>query len=185
MSQVREVNRLGALNLRQETTKLEEYEFVKLVNFDVARKPGTLALRRGRDFLYSVNTAEVVRQVAKINGTRYQVAGDQLYRDGTAITRDLSTENETNFQAFRPLDDTRIWAFIADDNLMIKDSGNEDPPKGEDLFLWGIDLIPLPAPKLANQTGKDPTDTIDAGVYKIAVTQIRWDVSEGEQLVLI
>jgi hypothetical protein len=172
MAAVREINRLGALNLRQETTKLEEFELVKLLNFDVSRKPGTLCLRRGRDTQYTVNVGEVVRQVAKVNGTRYQVSGEYLYRDGSAIMRDLSDERETNFQPFRPLDDTAIWAFIADDNIMVKDDG-------ERLFLWGIDLLPLPAPKLANQTGKDPTDTITAGTYGIAVTQIRWDVSES------
>ena len=172
MAAVKEINKLGALNLRQETTKLEEHELTKLVNFDISRKPGTLCLRRGREFLYSVNASDVIRQVAKVNGSRYQVAGEYLYRDGTAIMRDLSPEEETNFQAFRPLDDTAIWAFVADDNIMVKDDG-------ERLYLWGIDLIPLPGPKLANQTGKDPSDTITAGTYSAAVTQIRWDLSEG------
>jgi hypothetical protein len=186
-TQVREINRLGALNLRQETTKLEEYECVKLVNFDVSRKPGTLALRRGKELLYNVSVGEIVRQVAKVNGKRYQVAGRLLYRDGTAIVRELADpedpnpENsltplgnqkslETNFQAFRPLDDTHIWAFIADDNIMFKDDGTRT-------YLWGIDLIPLPKPQLANQTGKVSTDTITAGTYGIAVTQIRWDIT--------
>lgn len=171
MAEVHEINRLGALNLRQETTKLQEYELVKLVNFDVSRKPGTLCLRRGKGFLYNVSTSgNVVRQVAKVNGTRYQVSGDQLYRNGTAIMRDLDTENETNFQPYRPLNDTNIWAFIADDNIMVKDNGTL-------LYLWGLDLVPLPKPKLANQTGKDPSDTITAGTYGIAVTQIRFDAT--------
>lgn len=175
MSQVREINRLGALNLRQETTKLEEYELVKLVNFDIGRKPGTLTLRRGRELLYAV-ASNRIRQVAKVNGFRYQVAGERLYRDGVAITQDLAVEHETNFQAFRPLNDSNIWAFVADDNLMIKDNGT-------DTFLWGIDLVPLPGPQVANQTGKDPTDTIDAGTYGVAVTQVRWDTSGGGRLV--
>ena len=172
MSTVKEITKLGALNLRQETTKLEEFECVKLVNFDISRKPGTLALRRGTDFQYSVSTVDIVRQVAKVNGTRYQVAGEDLYRAGVAIMGNLSDEHETNFQAYRPLDDTAIWAFVADDNIMVKDDGSR-------LYLWGLDLIPLPAPKLCTQTGKDPTDTIGAGTYGIAVTQVRWDETQS------
>ena len=171
MSTVKEITKLGALNLRQETTKLEEYELVKLVNFDISRKPGTLALRRGSDLQYNVST-NIVRQVAKVNGTRYQVAGTNLFRAGSSIMGDLSTEHETNFQAYRPLDDTAIWAFVADDNIMVKDDGSR-------LYLWGLDLVPLPAPKLCNQTGKDPTDTIVAGTYGIAVTQVRWDETQS------
>lgn len=183
MDKVKEIQKLGALNLRQDPAKLEEFELVKLSNFDVSRKPGSLVLRRGKETLYSVSaaTGDIVRQIAKINGFRYQVAGDQLFRDGVAITRDLATASErtdagnlknleTNFQAFRPLNDTTIWAFVADDNLMIKDSD-------EGLRLWGIDLIPTPKPQLANQTGKVSTDTITAGTYRAAVTQIRWDNS--------
>ena len=173
MDKVKEIIKLGALNLRQDPTKLEEWELVKLVNFDISRKPGTLTVRRGRDFLYLVSATDIVRQVAKVNGFRYQVAGEFLYRDGAAIVRNLSTERETNFQAFRPLDDTDIWAFIADDNLMFKDNG-------EDTFLWGIDLVPTPPPQLANQTGKISTDTITAGTYQAAVTQIRWDTGPTE-----
>lgn len=172
MDKVKEITKLGALNLRQDPQKLEDWELVKLENLDISRKPGTLTLRRGRELLYNVSVTNSVRQVAKINGYRYQVAGEHLYRDGIAITRDLATENETNFQAFRPLDDTTIWAFVADDNLMVKDNGTN-------LRLWGIDLIPTPQPRLANQTGKLSTDTITAGTYSAAVTQIRWDLSEG------
>lgn len=172
MSTVKEITKLGALNLRQETTKLEEFELVKLVNFDISRKPGTLSLRRGSEVQYSIASQDVVRQVAKVNGTRYQVANQNLYRAGTAIMGDLSTENETNFQAYRPLDDTAIWAFVADDNIMVKDDGSR-------LYLWGLDLIPLPAPQLCNQTAKDPADTIVAGTYGIAVTQVRWDETQS------
>jgi len=172
MSTVKEITKLGALNLRQETTKLQEFELTKLVNFDISRKPGTLTLRRGSELQYGVSTSDIVRQIAKVNGTRYQVAGENLYRDGAAIMGDLAPEHETNFQAFRPLDDTAIWAFIADDNIMVKDDGSR-------LYLWGLDLVPLPAPKLCNQTGKDPADTIVAGTYGIAVTQVRWDETQS------
>jgi len=178
MANVQEVNRLGALNLRQETTKLEEWELVKLVNFDISRKPGTLCLRRGRDFQYVVSVSQVIRQVAKVNGFRYQVAGTQLFRDGEAIVRELADELETNIQSFRPLDDTTIWAFIADDNIMAKDDG-------ERTYIWGLQLLPLPGPKVANQTGKDAEDTITAGTYGIAVTQVRWDTSESNPLLAI
>lgn len=172
MDKVKEVTKFSGLNLRQDPSNLQDNELVKLTNFDISRKPGSLSLRRGKEFLYTVSAANLVRQVAKVNGSRYQVAGDVLYRDGQAITYGLSPENETNFQAFRPLDDTAIWAFIADDNFMIKDDGSR-------LFLWGIDLIPTPKPQLCNQTGKSATDTVTAGTYSAAVTQIRWDTSEG------
>lgn len=178
---VKEITHLGALNLRQESTKLEQYELVKLVNFDISRKPGTLTLRRGKELLYDVSSAnvnpnhdEVIRQVAKNNGTRYQVAGTHLYRNGVALIRDLATERETNFQSFRPLNDTAIWEFIADDNVMGKDDGSRT-------YIWGLDLVPLPGPFLSNQTGKSPTDTITQGTYGCAVTQIRWDTTESGQ----
>jgi hypothetical protein len=129
-------------------------------------------LRAGRSNLYFVNAGEVIRQVAKVNGIRYQVSRETLYRDGEAIASDLSTEHETNFQAFRPLNDTAIWAFIADDNHMMKSDATR-------LFNWGIDLIPTPSPRLINQTGKISSDTITAGTYSAAVTQLRWDITEG------
>jgi hypothetical protein len=183
MDKVKEVTKLAALNLRMDQSLLEDLELVKLVNFDVARKPGSLALRRGKEYLLTTSPGEVVRQVAKVNGTRYQVAGSLLYRNGVALASDLasglestvlgnSKNQETNFQAFRPLNDTHIWALIADDNYMTKDDGTNH-------YLWGIDLIPTPKPQVCNQTGKKSTDTITAGTYTIAVTQLRWDITES------
>ena len=74
---------------------------------------------------------------------------------------------ETSIQSFRDLSDAYIWAFIADDAVMLKDNGTV-------LYQWGIDLVPTPDPQICNQTGKTSGDTITAGRYTGAVTQIRF-----------
>ena len=168
---VKEVLKMGGLNLRQEPADLEDHALVKVSNFDPYRAPGTLTVRRGRELLSQTSLIAAIRQISKVNGFRYQVAGQTLYRNNVAITGGILDDSlETNFVGFRPLNDSVIWAFVADDALMLKDDGTRT-------YLWGLDKVPVPAPKVANQTGKTSGDTITAGDYTIAVTQIRWDNS--------
>ena len=160
---------MRGLDLRPEEADIEEVESRKLVNLDPFQKPGALVVRRGTEVLGGPLQDDLVRAVARINSVRYQVAGRRLYREFSAITGPYLAENEkTNFAAFRPLDDTVIWAFIADDDWMLKSDATR-------LYQWGIDEPLEPGPLLANQTGVLPSDTITAGVYKIAVTQLRYD----------
>ena len=88
-----------------------------------------------------------------------------------AIMGPYLAENEkTSFTAFRPLNDTVTWAFIGDDDWMMKDDGTR-------FYAWGIDEPLLPAPRVANQTLAVPGDTIETGTYTTAVTQLRFDNS--------
>jgi len=173
--EVKEITKLAGLNLRQETADLEDVEASKLVNLDPFQQPGTWVVRRGRTLLVgslsdftSANFTTVVRTIAKVNEVRYQVVGRMLFRNGVAIGEGLSNELQTTIKGFRPLNDSAIWAFIADDAGMTKDDGTN-------IRLWGLTELPTPKPKLANQTGKTPGDTITAGTYQSAVTQIRFD----------
>jgi len=164
--QIKEVLQLRGLNLRQEAADVEDPESRKLVNLDPFQQPGSLKVRRGREVLGGPLDSDLVRAVARINAVRYQVAGRRLYRNFTAITGPYLAENEkTSFTAFRPLDDSVIWAFIADNDWMLKADATR-------LYAWGIDPPLSPDPKVANQTGKTPGDTIATGTYKIAVTHL-------------
>ena len=167
--QIKEILQLRGLNLRQEPADVEEPESRKLVNLDPFQQPGALRIRRGRSVLGGPLSDDLVRAVARINSVRYQVAGRTLYRNFTAITGPYLAENEqTTFAAFRPLDDSVTWAFIADDDWMLKSDATR-------LFAWGIEEPLAPDPKVANQTGVTPGDTLTAGTYTIAVTQLRYD----------
>ena len=166
----KEITKLTGVNLRQESTDLADHDAQKCVNFDVSSKPGALVIRRGKTTLSSTTLSDtVLRYISKVNGTRYQIAGRKVYRDMSAITADALHEDkiQTSIVPMRALDDVYIWAFIADDALMIKDNANVT-------YIWGIDLVPEPDPQIVNQTGKDPSDTIEAGTYTGAVTQIRF-----------
>lgn len=178
--QLKEITQLRGLNLRQEEADVEESESRKLVNMDPFQKPGTLVIRRGREILGGPLHNDLVRAVARINSTRYQVAGRRLYREFDAITGPYLAANlKTSFAAFRPLDDSVTWAFIADDDWMMKDDAVSI--ESNRLYQWGIEEPLSPDPKVANQTGVTPGDTITAGTYKIAVTQLRYDHTQDIQ----
>lgn len=171
-NQAKEVNALNGLNLRQESADLQDSDSSKLVNLDPFRKPGTLELRKGRSTLQGVIISDpIIRTISKVNDNRYQVAGRTAYRDmAPIVARDtLDAEKETTIVPFRPLLDSHIWAFLADDALMFKDDGTNT-------YIWGIDLLPEPGPKVTNQTAKVFGDEIDEGSVTIAVTQIRMDL---------
>jgi len=170
---IKEVLQLRGLNLRQEKVDVEDPEARFLSNLDPFREPGALNIRKGRDVLLGSFSPELLlRTIARINATRYQVAGRHLYRAGKKIASDLAANLQTQLTPFRPLNDSITWAFVADDDFMLKDDSKTGK---ERLFLWGLDQPLLPGPKVANQTGKNPGDTITAGTYKIAVTQLRYD----------
>ena len=171
--QIKEIFQFKGLNLRQVAADVEDPESRKLVNLDPFQQPGALVVRRGKEVLGGPLQDDLVRAVARINSVRYQVAGRRLYRNFTAITGPYLAKNEkTAFAAFRPLDDSVTWAFIADDDWMLKSDATR-------LFQWGIDEPLSPDPKVANQTGVTPGDTIAVGVYKIAITQLRFDHTQA------
>lgn len=167
--QIKEVLQLRGLNLRQEAADVEDPESRKLVNLDPFQKPGALRIRRGTEALGGPLLDDLVVAIARINAVRYQVAGRRLYRNFEAITGPYLAENEkTSFTAFRPLDDSVTWAFIADDDWMLKSDDTR-------LYQWGIGEPLDPGPQMANQTGVTAGDTITAGTYIGAVTQLRYN----------
>ena len=167
----KEINSLSGVNLRQESSDIPETDAIFCQNVDVAAKPGVAFIRRGKTDLLDITINDLIlRYLHKVNGFRYQIAGRTVYRDMIAITTNETLdprEIQTSIQPFRDLNDAYIWAFIADDAVMIKDNGTV-------LYQWGIDLVPEPDPQIMNQTGKDATDTIVSGTYTAAVTQIRF-----------
>lgn len=170
--QIKEVLQLRGLNIRQETADVEDPESRRLVNFDPFRKPGALCVRKGRVKLLGQLPSNVIRMLAKLGLVRFQVTGRAIYRDGVAITaHELATNLRTQAASFRPLDDSAIWMFFADDDLMVKDDG-------ERTYVWGIDEPLEPGPKVSNQTAKTSGDTIATGEFTIAVTQLRYDLSD-------
>jgi len=168
--QVKEILQLRGLNIRQEPADVEDPESRTLVNFDPFRKPGALCIRKGR-VIIDGQLSDPIRLLAKVGDVRYQVAGRSAYREFDAIIGPELAENEqTTATTFRPLSDSTIWAFFADDDLMFKDDGTNT-------YVWGIDEPLDPGPQVANQTSKTAGDTITLGVYTIAVTQLRYDLS--------
>ena len=168
--QVRQSVKLGGINLRQEPADAEDHDLLQVTNLDPYRTPGTLTVRRGQEPLLATSVFAHIRTLGKVNGNRYQVAARVPYRAMEAIVGPvLAEELETHIVGFRPLNDTAIWAFFADDELMFKDDG-------ERTYVWGLETLPEPGPKVANQTGKISGDVIPEGRYGIAVTQIRWDL---------
>lgn len=170
--QSKEVTNLaGGLNLRAESADLRPQDAAVLVNLEPSRVIGSLVVRRGRSDLGSFTLSDtLIRTVAKVDGARYQVAGRRVYRAGTAITlaNTLSSNLETTILPFRPLQDSEIWAFVADEGAMFKDDGTNT-------YRWGLEEPSDPVPKLSNQSGADADDPSDNGTIQIAVTQIRYD----------
>lgn len=167
----KEIRQLAGVNLRQDETDIDDKNATKAVNLDPSVRAGSVVVRRGRSDLGGQTLSDLIlRYLAKVNGFRYQIAGRKIYRDMVAITAAEtldSDQRETTIVPFRDLSDAYIWAFVADDATMLKDNGTV-------LYQWGIDLIPTPDPQICNQTGKTASDTITAGRYTAAVTQIRF-----------
>lgn len=129
--------RFLGVNLRQDRVSLADEEVAKAINADLHSQPGTIVLRLGRTAQNeSALTDLAIRRIAKINGHRYRVAGRSLYCGETALIESLLSPNLiTTMLPFRPLADTTVWNFVADDNAMYKVDCTEA------LGTWG-----LPAP---------------------------------------
>lgn len=170
--QIKEVLQMRGINIRNEAADIEDPETRSILNFDPFQKPGALVIRRGKVYVRGPLdiTGSSIRALAKVNAKLYEVAGRMVYRESTAIAAELAANLQTSITSFRPLNDSVTWAFFADDDLMFKDDTSRT-------YVWGIDEPLAPGPKVANQTGKEAGDTITAGVYGIAVTQLRYDLS--------
>jgi len=157
-----EATRFLGVNLRQDRMDLADEEVAKAVNADFNTTVGTILLRLGKTKQFTSSLSDlVIRFLAKINSKRYQVAGQSLYRDQAVIINGLlSSDLKTTVIPYRPLNDTSIWAFIADGSLMRKDDGTNT-------YNWGI-AAPTATPGVAAGGGTGLT-----GSYKVKFTYIR------------
>lgn len=150
------------VNLRQERVSLADGDVAKAINADLHSQPGTLVKRLGRTRQFSTALTDLlIRRLAKVNnGRRYQVAGRTLYRDQVAILTGLSGNMVTTLQTFRPLNDTTLWMYIADDAVMRKDNGTTAQ-------AWGI-IAPTATPVIVAGVAGSLT-----GDYRVRYTYIR------------
>ncbi len=123
------------VNLRKDRVSLADEELARAINADLHERPGVFQLRRGRTQIYATPLSDLVlRRLALVNGVRYIVAGQSVYRDQVKIIDTLlSQELFTTMAAFRPLNDSNTWVFIADIGLMRKDDGTRTVP-------WGLEV---------------------------------------------
>ncbi|MBI3937141.1 MAG: hypothetical protein HY323_09205 [Betaproteobacteria bacterium] len=160
-----EIKGFLGVNLRRERLDLADEELAKAINADLHTQPGAIVVRLGRSKQFSTALTDLaIRRLARINGKRYQVAGQSLYRDQTRILNGLLSANLfTTLMPFRPLNDTTTWAFIADDAIMRKDNGTT-------VHLWGI-AVPSVAPTILIGL----TSGSLSGSFTVRVTGVRFD----------
>lgn len=151
------------VNLRRERTSLRDEDVARAINCDLHSQVGTAMLRRGRSLVYDLpSTAGLLRYQQTLNNVRYAVAGTVLYRNGASLVTGLSPFLKTTLAAMRPLDDTTLWTFIADQSGMKKESNGT-------VRTWGI-AAPTATPAVA--AGASPGLS---GVYTVSFTYCRMD----------
>jgi hypothetical protein len=156
-----EVHGFLGVNLRKERVSLADQELATAINADLHSQPGVVVLRLGRTKQFAAALADLtIRRLARINSVRYQVAANAVYRNQSQILTGLSTNAFTTLMPFRPLNDTVIWACIADDAIMRKDDGTTTR-------IWGI-AAPSATPAVAAGGAGNLT-----GSYKVKVTYVR------------
>ena len=114
--------RFLGVNLRQDRVSLADEEVAKAINADLHSQPGAIVLRLGRTAQNSTPLTDLaIRRIAKINSHRYRVAGQSLFCSETKVLNGVLSANLiTTMLPFRPLGDTTIWNFLADDAAMYK-----------------------------------------------------------------
>src|SRR3989337_79458 len=138
----KEVKGFRGVNLRADRVSLADEQVARAIMAVSHSQTGALVLRLGRSAQFAAALSDlVIRRLAKINSTRYQVAGQSVYRAQSSILSTLSTNLVPTLLPFRPLLDTTTWAFIADDAVMRKDDGTN-------VRTWGI-AAPTATPVVA------------------------------------
>lgn len=156
----KEVPGFLGVNLRNERIELADYALAKAINADLHTILGTIMCRHGRTKLYSSSLGSIPRRLSRVNNIRYQVGGTILYRAQTNIKTGLSSNQITTIGAYRPFADATLWAFIADDAVMIKDNGTNTR-------TWGL-TAPTATPAVAAGAAGSLT-----GDYKVQFTYVR------------
>ncbi len=126
------------VNLRRDRLSLEDADCALAINADFHTKPGVIRRRSGRTGLVSLS--DPVRLLASLNTYRYALGATTLYRGSSSIVAGLAG-HQAQLAAYRPLNDTATWVFLADESLMQKDNGTTVRP-------WGI-TAPTSAATLA------------------------------------
>lgn len=150
------------VNLRQDRLSLADQELAKAINADLHSQPGTIILRLGRTKQNSsALTDTTIRRLARINSNRYRVAGQSVYCGTTRIFNGVLSSNLiTTIEPVRPLNDSTIWAFIADDSVMKKANCTT-------VGVWGIPAPTAPDTKVG--VGGSLT-----GDYTVRITYVRF-----------
>lgn len=170
------INQFTGVNIRQEPVDIADNELTNSQNADLHIHMGTIVVRLGRTVQAGPLTDLIVRRIARINATRYRIAGQNVYRETTKINSaslgTLNSELQTSIVPYQPLNDNLIWAFFADKSLMMKDDGTN-------ARIWGVDLLPTvtQAPTIGDMS--QPSDPMTPGTYIGSVTQIRF-TSDGK-----
>lgn len=155
-------NKWLGINLRADRQDLGLEQLGRSVNADLHKFVGVASLRNGRTSLVSVGST-ALRRVSRVNAIRYQVAGTTLYRAGVSIQdyQALSLDSSllTAVVPFKPLNDTNVWAFVADRAVMQKDNNTVTR-------RWGIGSP-------TSISGRD--DSTSTYTYVLGVSYIRYD----------
>jgi hypothetical protein len=162
------------VNIRTARTATQPTDAARGINVDFNREIGTAQIRYGSTLLHQLADS-FVRLLSKVNGYRFAVASQGFYRDGAAVTIKptvLDSGLVTDLEGMRPLNDTNIWAFIADlgDRAMLKDNGTVTRK-------WGI--APPPA-TFTLASGGDSGKPITDGAYSYYLTYIRFDTDNAD-----
>lgn len=183
MPETKHQNGYVGVNLRTDRSNVaNDLQVTRAINVDFSKELGTASIRNGRYELADLDD-DLVRLIAKVNGFRYYVAGQSLYRDGSVVAlhpKKLAATLRTEIEAFRPLNDLAIWAFLADvgvtdDGSMLKDDGTRT-------YKWGIDppledVEPAIQGETSNASGPDMSGT---GSYTWNITHLRFDTTNTE-----
>jgi hypothetical protein len=156
--------RFLGVNLRQDRVSLADEEVAKAINADFHLQPGVIVLRLGRTAHNGTALSDLaIRRIAKINGHRYQVAGQWLYCDyARTQLLDATTVTITTLMPFRPLHDDTTWAFVANNG-----TGQMYKVDCEDTGAWGVGIPSEPTVVEGVRT------TSLSGVYSVAYTRVR------------
>lgn len=152
-------NFLG-VNLRRDPVSLAEGELAAVFNADLHTQPGVVRLRKGRTPKYPSVLPRAIRLIGRHNARLYNAADQILYREQTPIVTGLHSQLLTTMLAYRPLNDTQNWTFIADRATMQKDDGSV-------VRQWGI-TPPAAAPLAVAGAAGSLT-----GTYKVQYTYCR------------
>lgn len=164
---MQEVLGFKGVNLRADRLSIADEELAKAINADLHSVIGSIVRRRSRRPQFETALDQLpVRYLAKIAARRLYIADRSLYRRhrvGTEklLDQSLSEDLVTTIAPMRPLNDEKLWGFIADQSLMMKEDG------GGNAREWGI-----PAPENAPAVDKGMGSGL-SGVYSFRYTWAR------------